>query len=93
MRMPRSTLGNVNGIRLVVMIGAMVSPMFCQDTGQPESKAMPAPKLPFLDWKAARLRAARIGNGPHGRRSLYMTRGSKNAAPSRDSRLGTSSRA
>ncbi len=39
-------------VRLALMMCAMVSPMFCQDTGQPESKAMPAPKLPFLDWKA-----------------------------------------
>src|SRR5258706_5388449 len=52
MRIPRSTLGNVNGIRLVVMMCAMVSPLFCQDAGQPESKAIPAPKLAFLDWKA-----------------------------------------
>ena len=39
-------------VRLALMMCAMVSPMFGQDTGQPVSKAMPAPKLPFLDWKA-----------------------------------------
>jgi hypothetical protein len=30
----------------------MVSPLFCQDAHRLESKAMQAPKLPFLDWKA-----------------------------------------
>jgi hypothetical protein len=42
----------VNRIRLVVVIGAIVSPLICQDSGQPASKAMPAPQLPYLDWNA-----------------------------------------
>jgi hypothetical protein len=49
---PRSTLGSVNRTLLVLMMCAMVSPLFCQAAGQVESRAMPAPKLPFLDWKA-----------------------------------------
>jgi len=47
MRMPRSTLGGVNRSRLLATICAVAAPLFCQ-----ESKVMPAPKLPFLDWKA-----------------------------------------
>jgi hypothetical protein len=50
--MPRSTLEGMNLIHLVLVTCAMVSPLFCQDADQLESKAMPAPKLPFLDWKA-----------------------------------------